>query len=436
MKISVFGMGYVGAVCTACLCKEGHQVIGVDPHRLKVELINSGNSPIIEEGLAEAIGNGVKEGRLSATADAETAILNSDVSMVCVGTPSKANGSLDLQYVEKVSREIGEALAKKDSFHVVVMRSTMLPGSTRNLVLPILQEASGKQLGKDFGVVFNPEFLRESTAIYDFYNPPKTVIGETDTKSGDVVSALYSMLDAAEFRVDLETAEMIKYADNAWHATKVTFANEIGNICRESGIDGHKVMDIFCQDTKLNLSSYYLKPGFAFGGSCLPKDVRAICYQASSLDLKTPLLSSLLPSNQYQVERAFALVEQIQNRKVGFLGLSFKSGTDDLRESPAVELVERLLGKGYDLKIFDKNVSLAKLNGSNKDFIVNKISHIDRLMTTEMEEVIDHCDTLVVSNGDETFRDVITKVNGSKEVVDLVRISQQVSNGSYRGICW
>ena len=436
MDISIFGMGYVGAVCAACFSREGHRVIGVDANPVKAELLAKGESPIIEKDLPESIQAGVKNGLLTATTDPREAILNSSVSMICVGTPSQVNGSLDLQYVRRVCEQIGEALREKSSFHVIVMRSTVLPRTTSELVIPPISEFSGKQVGKDFGVVFNPEFLREGTAIFDFYNPPKTVIGQTDQASGDVLAELYAMLDAPVFRTRLETAEMIKYADNAWHATKVTFANEIGNISRECGIDGHEVMDIFCKDTKLNLSGYYLKPGFAFGGSCLPKDVRAICYKATSLDLKTPLLSSLLPSNQYQVERALSMVQNLESKKIGFLGLSFKAGTDDLRESPAVELAERLLGKGYEIKIYDRNVSLASLNGANKEFILNKISHISRLLTPEVEDVIKHSDTLVIGNNADEFREVIKQVNGSRDVIDLVRISEQTSEGTYQGICW
>ena len=304
MKISIVGVGYVGAVSAGCLATDGHEVIGVDPNRTKVELINQGTTPIIEKDIGEMIAATVKSGHLRATADVRDAVFGSDMSLICVGTPSQLNGNLDLSHVRKVCQEIGAAIAEKDTFHVVVARSTMLPGSMRSLVIPTLEAASGKVAGIDFGVCNNPEFLREGTAVYDYYNPPKTVIGESDEKAGALLVQLYEKMDAPLVRTDVETAEMVKYTDNTWHAVKVAFANEIGNICKAVGIDGHKVMEIFCQDTKLNLSPYYMKPGFAFGGSCLPKDVRALTYKARTLDLDLPLLNSILPSNQKQVEKA------------------------------------------------------------------------------------------------------------------------------------
>lgn len=436
MKLSIFGMGYVGAVCSACWAQQHHNIIGVDVNPEKVRLINEGNSPIIETGLAEAISETVANGYLRVTTDAHEAVLDSDISLICVGTPSQNNGSLDLRFVEKVCNDIGNALREKSDFHVVVLRSTVLPGTANDLVIPTLEQASGKKLGVDFGVAVNPEFLRESTAIRDFYEPPKTVIGETDKRSGDVVAALYENIDAPLIRVDIATAEMVKYSDNSWHACKVVFANEIGNICKELGIDGQKVMEIFCQDQKLNLSPYYMKPGFAFGGSCLPKDVRALSYKARNLDLKTPLLESLLPSNQYQVDRAFAMIQEQRSKRVGLLGLSFKAGTDDLRESPLVELTERLIGKGYDLKIYDKNVSLAKISGANKDFLLNKIPHISDLLDPELDQVIDNSDVLVVGNNAEEFSAVLDNLREDQILIDLVRISPQISQTRYQGICW
>jgi GDP-mannose 6-dehydrogenase len=437
MKISIFGMGYVGAVSGACLASGGHAVIGVDPNATKVEMINSGASPIIEKDLDVLLKEAVAEKLLSATTDPEHAVNNTDVSFICVGTPSQNNGSLDLKFVRYVCEDIGKAIANKDDFHVVVARSTMLPGSMRDVVIPALEEASGKKAGVDFGVCNNPEFLRESTAVYDYHNPPKTVIGETDSRSGDILVELYGQLDAPLIRTSIEAAEMVKYSDNVWHALKVSFANEIGNICKEIGIDSHEVMDIFCQDTKLNLSPYYMKPGFAFGGSCLPKDVRALNYKAKSLDLELPIISSIMATNQNQIDRGFDMITRKGNKKVSILGFSFKAGTDDLRESPIVEVIERLIGKGYDLRLYDKNVSLASLVGANKDYILNAIPHISKLMVDNLAAAVTHGDTIVIGNGSEEFSSVLANLEPGKTIVDLVRITNQPSEeGRYDGICW
>ena len=436
MKISIFGLGYVGAVSAGCLASDGHEVIGVDPNKTKVDLINQGTTPIIEKDIGEMIAATVKSGHLRATADVRDAVFGSDMSLICVGTPSQLNGNLDLSHVRKVCQEIGAAIAEKDSFHVVVARSTMLPGSMRSLVIPTLEAASGKVAGVDFGVCNNPEFLREGTAVHDYYNPPKTVIGESDEKAGALLVQLYEKMDAPLVRTDVETAEMVKYTDNTWHAVKVAFANEIGNICKAVGIDGHKVMDIFCQDTKLNLSPYYMKPGFAFGGSCLPKDVRALTYKARTLDLDLPLLNSILPSNQKQVEKGIKMIADKGARKVGILGFSFKAGTDDLRESPLVDVIEYLLGKGYELKLYDKNVNLAALTGANQDYILNHIPHISKLMVTNMQDVLDFADTIVIGNGAAEFKTVPASLKPHQHIVDLVRISKEQSGEQYDGICW
>lgn len=437
MKISIFGLGYVGAVSAGCLANDGHQVIGVDPYQPKVDLINAGQTPVIEKDIGELIKAGVEGGRLRATRDVREAVLGTDISLICVGTPSQLNGSLDLKYVRKVCEEIGAAIKEKPGYHVVVARSTMLPGSMRNVVIPTLEEFSGGKAGADFGVCNNPEFLRESTAVFDYYNPPKTVIGETDARSGDMLADIYAKLDAPLIRTDVETAEMVKYTDNVWHALKVGFANEIGNICKAVGIDGHAVMDIFCQDTKLNLSPYYMKPGFAFGGSCLPKDVRALNYKAKSLDVDVPILSAIMPSNQYQVQKGIKMITEKGNRRIGVLGFSFKAGTDDLRESPLVDVIEHLLGKGYDIRLYDKNVKMASLVGANKDYILNHIPHISRLMMDDMDSVLEHAETIVIGNGAEEFRTVTERLREGQVVVDLVRIGQQRSQaGSYDGICW
>jgi GDP-mannose 6-dehydrogenase len=430
-------MGYVGAVSAACLSNDGHTVIGVDPNPTKVDMINQGQAPIIEKDLEPLLIDGVTNGRLSATANAAYAVAHTGVSFICVGTPSQANGSLDLTFVKAVCEDIGAALQNKENFHVVVVRSTMLPGSMRDVVIPTLERASSKKAGVDFGICNNPEFLREGTAIFDYNNPPKTVIGEIDTHSGDVLATLYSTLDAPLLRTDIETAEMVKYTDNVWHALKVGFANEIGNLCKTIGIDGHEVMGIFCQDTKLNLSPYYMKPGFAFGGSCLPKDVRALNYIAKSLDLDLPIIGHILDNNQKQIERGIAMITEKGNKKVSMLGFSFKAGTDDLRESPLVEVVEHLIGKGYDLRLYDRNVNLAKLTGANKDYILNAIPHISKLMVDNLEEAISHGETIVIGNGAQEFRDILAMTNDQQVIIDLVRIADHRSIAErYDGICW
>ncbi len=436
MKISVFGLGYVGTVFSGCLAKDGHQVIGVDPNVTKVELINKGLSPIIEKDIPEIIKKVVENGSFKATTDALSAVQQAEISLICVGTPSRLNGALDLKFVRSACEEIGAAIKDID-YHIVVIRSTMLPGTMHELVIPVLEEFSGKKAGVDFGVCNNPEFLREGTAVYDFYHPPKTVIGETDEKSGDILASLYADLPGPMIRTDVATAEMVKYTDNVWHALKIGFANEIGNICKAVGLDGHEVMDIFCQDTKLNLSPYYMKPGFAFGGSCLPKDVRALTYKGRTLDLDLPILNSILPSNIEQIEKGLSMIMEKGNKKVGVLGFSFKAGTDDLRESPMVEVIERLLGKGYELSIYDENVNIARLIGANKDYILNRIPHISKHMVETMDEVLQSSDTIVIGNGSEEFKDTLNKVTEKQVVVDLVRINNKGSSkDQYDGICW
>lgn len=435
MKISIFGLGYVGAVSAGCLAKQGHQVIGVDPAQTKVDLVNAGHTPIIEKDIGELIAQSVRERRLHATTDVARAVIESDISLICVGTPSRVNGGLDLSYVRRVCEQIGTELRNKSEFHVVVVRSTMLPGSMRDVVIPTLEQHAAKKAGVDFGVCINPEFLREGTAVQDFHFPPKTVIGEIDKRSGDILLELYRDIEAPLIRTTIETAEMVKYTDNVWHALKVGFANEIGNICKQLGIDGHKVMDIFCRDTKLNLSPYYLRPGFAFGGSCLPKDVRALMYKARSLDLDLPILNAILPSNERQVERGLRMIMDKDRRRVGVLGFSFKAGTDDLRESPMVEVIERLIGKGYDLRLYDRNVRLAGLVGANRDYILNRIPHISRLMVERMDDVLDFAETVVLGNGDPEFRVVPHRLRGDQFLVDFVRVAEN-GGTNYDGICW
>ena len=436
MKLSVFGIGYVGCVSAACFANEGHEVIGVDVNPTKVEIINQGNSPIIEPGLGELMKKAVDSRRLKATTSAAEAVNNSEVSLVCVGTPSNANGSLDLRYVTRVCAEIGSALRIKRERHVVVMRSTMLPGTLETVVIPALENASGKRAGSDFGVCINPEFLREGSSLRDFYAPPFTILGADDETTAAVVRSLYLNIDAPLYVIGLKTAEMVKYVCNSFHALKVSFANEVGNICKALAIDSHVVMEIFCQDTKLNLSPYYLKPGFAFGGSCLPKDLRAINYRARELDVEVPVLAAILPSNRLQIERAVNLVAGTHKKRIGVLGFSFKAGTDDLRESPMVSLIETLIGKGFQLSIYDPDVSLARLVGANKEYIEREIPHISKLMCPTIDDVIANSEVIIVGNNGEEFRQIETRITSGMVIIDLARVSGKTSDDYYQGICW
>jgi len=438
LRVSIFGMGYVGCVSGACLSSLGHSVIGVDLNQTKVDMINAGRCPIVEKDLDTLIANGVNEGRYRATDNWKSAVTETDLALVCVGTPSRSNGSIDLTYVTRVCEQIGQALPFHKGFFTVVFRSTIIPGSVEKLLIPILERASGLAAGVDFGVCMNPEFLREGTSVYDFHHPPKTVIGELNSKSGEALVSLYSGLPGPFIRTSLRIAEVVKYADNAFHAVKVTFANEIGSFCKGLGVDSHAVMDIFCQDTKLNLSPYYLKPGFAFGGSCLPKDLRAITHEARMLDLELPLLGSILESNRLQVLKVIRKLMEHKGRSLGFLGLSFKGGTDDLRESPIVEVIEALIGKGFDVRIYDRHVSLARLMGANKLYIEREIPHISRVMCSNASDLLAQSDVIVVVNREDEFRELLTPMPANKLVIDLVRIfSQPPSDGqTYEGICW
>jgi GDP-mannose 6-dehydrogenase len=437
LRISIFGLGYVGTVSAGCLADDGHEVLGVDPLPTKVDLINRGQSPIIETDIGEIIAVTAKAGRLRATSDPGQGIRETELSFVCVGTPSQANGNLDLRYIRRICEQIGEALKSKSARHTVVIRSTILPGTMHRMVIPTLEEFSGKKAGVDFGVCNNPEFLREGSAVKDFRQPPKTVIGELDQASGDILAALYRKLDAPLIRTNLETAEMVKYVDNSWHALKIGFANEIGTLGKSLGVDAHEVMQIFCQDRKLNISTAYLSPGFAFGGSCLPKDLRALSYQAKMLDLQLPILTSILPSNEMQIARGIQLITEKGHTRVGILGFSFKAGTDDLRESPLIEVIERLIGKGYDLRIYDKNVNIASLVGANRDFILNHIPHISKLMVGDICAVLNHAQTVVIGNKDPDFTTVPDRLREGQFLVDFVRVIEGGSkNGNYDGICW
>lgn len=435
-RISIFGLGYVGAVSAACLARDGHTVVGVDPNQTKVDLINGGQSPIVEKGLDDLIRDAVAAGRLSAGTDAAAGVAGSNLSFVCVGTPSAANGSLDLRYVEAVCREIGAALRNKSGPHTVVIRSTILPGTMRNVVLPALRESSGKEPGRDFAVLNNPEFLREGTAVNDYYQPPKTVIGELTPGSAGPLEAVYADLPGPKITTSVETAELVKYVDNVWHALKVGFANEVGAVCKQLGIDSHPLMDIFCQDQKLNISPYYLKPGFAFGGSCLPKDVRALNYKARQLDLRLPIIGSILESNEQHLQRALDMITRQGRRRLGILGLSFKPGTDDLRESPMVELVERLIGKGYEVSIYDRNVNLASLMGANREYIFRHIPHIARLLAGSLDEVVSGAEIVVLGHAAEEFRDAVARAGKEQRVIDFARIRDPAGPATYEGIAW
>lgn len=436
MNVSIFGLGYVGAVSCACLAELGHHVIGVDISKKKVDLINSGISPIIENGLDELIKSGRNKQLIAATSSISDAIAKSEVSLICVGTPSQMNGAIDLKYIYKVVEQIATELKSKNSFHTLVIRSTIVPGTIKQCG-NVISRISDKKVNEEFGIVSNPEFLREGSALEDFWNPPYTIIGSNSGKATEAVKQLYIDIDAPVHELLPEESEMIKYANNNFHAMKVTFANEVGNICKELGVDGHKVMDIVSKDTKLNLSPYYLKPGFAFGGSCLPKDVRGLTYHARQLDLRTPLLSSLNDSNDYQITRGLELILKTGKKKVGFMGFSFKANTDDLRESPVVALIETLIGKGFHLSLYDNNVSLSRLMGKNKEYIDNHVPHISTLMVDHPSKVIEASDVIVFGNKAEEFQKLLSTIPEKIEIIDLVRIDPKVTtSGNYEGICW
>jgi GDP-mannose 6-dehydrogenase len=437
MNISIFGLGYVGTMSAVCLARNGHRVIGVDANPLKVELINQGTSPIVEPGVDELLKQVIGKRRLSATSNPAEAVQQSDISLVCVGTPSSPNGSLNLEQVLRVAEQVGQALRLKTGYHGFVIRSTVLPG-TVDKAGALMARESGKQIGKDFGVASNPEFLREGTSLFDFDNPPFTAVGASDETLTAMLKEMYGGIDAPFIAVKIREAEILKYACNAFHAVKVTFANELGAISKKLGIDSHVVMNMFIQDTKLNISPYYLKPGFAFGGSCLPKDVRAITNEARRLDLAIPMLESLMHSNEAQIQRVINWVVASKRKRIGILGLSFKSDTDDLRESPIVQVVETLIGKGFKLSIYDANVNIARLVGANKSYIEHEIPHISSLMKGSMQEVLDHSDVILISNKGAEFRSVLSMLKPHQMVFDLVRITDdwKTSHGTYEGISW
>lgn len=441
MRLSIFGLGYVGSVTGACLARAGHQVVGVDIDRHKLRLLRAGRSPVVEPGLAEMVKEAVGQGRLTVTSDPVAAINATDLSIVCVATPSRDNGSIDLEALGRVCRAIGEGIRRKGLYHVVVVRSTVLPGTTRDVVVPTLERHARGRSGRELGVCVNPEFLREGSSVRDFFEPPLVVIGADGERSRSLLGSLYDGLGlcAPRFETSLEVAEFVKYACNLFHATKITFANEMGNLAKRLGLDSHEAMAIFCADTKLNCSSAYLRPGFAWGGSCLPKDIRAIAYCAKHLDLELPLLNSLLPSNEAQVRLAYEMIRATEKKRVGLLGLSFKPQTDDLRESPAVALAELLIGKGYRVRIHDEEVALSRLVGANRRYIRQVLPHISHLLERDRPRFIRNSEVIVVAKQSAAHESLL---NGGlppgKVVIDLVRIAPRPpQNGCrYEGICW
>lgn len=436
MKISIFGAGYVGAVSAACLAKDGNTLIAVDPDPNKINPLLAGKSPIIEPGLEDYIREGVASGRLTATSDSTHSILETDISLICVGTPSRADGSLNTEYLKRVASEIGAALKLKSTFHSVVVRSTCLPGTTESIVIPAIEEASGLTAGEGFGIAYLPEFLRESTAIKDYYDPGVIVFGTVDKITLQRLQEIHSKINRPQFIVDIKTAEGIKYTNNAWHALKISFSNEIGNILSAAGIDSHTALEILCADDRLNISSAYLKPGFAFGGSCLPKDLRALISMSRQQGTSAPLMEATLAANEVQINRVFSMVAEHGSRKVGFVGLSFKPDTDDLRESPLVELAERLYGRGFQLQIFDPNIRMARLTGANESFVKARLPHLADLLNEDINTVLDGSDIIVVGNRAE-MNGSLNHLTPDKTIIDLVRVNSSLrSQGNYHGICW
>lgn len=435
MRISIFGMGYVGCVGAACCAKLGHHVVGVDVSAHKVELINSGRPTIIEKDIEELVKAAHDEGKLEATTDVAYAVQNSEISFIAVGTPSSREGHLNLDYIYKVAAQIGEALKDKAEFHIVAVRSTVLPG-TNERIGRILEEASGKKRDEAFTVVSNPEFLREGTAVHDYLNPPLTLVGADNEAAMEKMRQLYKDLPGEFIATDIRVAEMMKYVNNTYHALKIVFGNEVGNICKALDIDSHKVMEIFCKDKQLNISPYYFKPGFAYGGSCLPKDSKALRTLARDYYVDVPVINSIEESNEIQKKNAVSLIMDKGKRKVGILGLSFKAGTDDLRCSPIVDVVEVLLGKGFELRIYDKNVKLSEITGTNKDFIMAKIPHLQHFVYDDLDKVVRESDVLVITNKEAEFDSLLQKYPG-KIIVDLVRAWKEVDYaGNYEGISW
>jgi len=436
MNISIFGLGYVGCVSLGCLARNGHNVIGVDVSETKVNQINSGLATIIEKDIDHIIREEHNKCRISATTDYSKAILQTEISIIAGGTPSSSTGHLNLQYIIKVAENFGRMLRAKEQFHIIAIRSTVLPGTSAKFA-EIIEEYSGKKRNVDFAMVSNPEFLRECTAVHDYYHPPLTLLGSEHPEAAKKVASLYKQLPAEVIITEVKVAELMKYVNNTFHALKVSFANEIGNICSALHIDSHKVMEIFCADKELNISPYYLKPGFAFGGSCLPKDLKGLQTLAHDNYVKTPLIESIDKTNELQINRAVEIIQQTKKKKLGFLGLSFKAGTDDLRNSPAVALIETLLGKGYEIAIYDKNVHLSNLTGTNKEYIDTHIPHLSKLMKTQISELMKESDLIVVNNKEKEYIDVLMNVESEHPIIDMVRLPEEIrSKKNYKGINW
>ncbi|CAH2605712.1 GDP-mannose 6-dehydrogenase (plasmid) [Rhodovastum atsumiense] len=438
MQISVFGMGYVGAVTAACLADMGHEVIGVDVNRDKVGMINAGQAPVIEPGLPERIATAVSTGRLRATMDPEEAVCNSQMSLICVGTPTTETDGVALDALQNVVDQIGTALRHKTAVHAIVIRSTIPPGTTEERVVPILEMASGRRIGKELELCFNPEFLREGSALHDFHHPPFTLIGAKDVDSPLLIEEIYHSMPAPIFRTGFGVAEAVKYVSNAFHALKITFANEVGSVLRSQGMDGREVMRLFCEDHQLNISAAYLRPGFAFGGSCLPKDSRALIHLARTQKVRTPLLEQLIVSNDTHIERAFQLITAHGRRRVCLFGLAFKPNTDDLRNSPFVVLAERLIGRGYPVRIFDRCVELSRLMGNNNEFIRHEIPHLETLMAASPEDAMDGMEVIVVGHAGPDEVAAILAGHRGRQIVDLQGVDalQALGPDRYQGICW
>jgi len=437
MRVVVVGLGYVGSVCSACLASRGHEVVGVDTSEYKVGMITSGSSPIVETGLDDMIATARREGRLSATTRIADAMPGAEIVLLCVGTPSADDGSLSLEHVKRAAAEVGGALRSAGRFVTVVMRSTMLPGSVEDEILPVLQQASGLVADRDFGVAYNPEFLREGSAVSDFFGAELTVIGARDPRSAQALETLYSGIGETVV-TPLRAAEMLKYVNNAYHALKVSFANEIGRVCKREGIDSHAVMELFCRDTRLNLGRTYLKPGFAFGGSCLPKDLRALRHRARIRDLQLPVIENILRSNDRHVEEAILLIERLKKRRIGVLGLSFKAETDDLRESPILRVVGTLVGKGYSMLLHDPHLDLERLLGANRRFVEDEVPYLPERLRTSIAEVLDGSEIVVVAHGAKEYREIGPKLRAGQSLVDLVHAvdPRTVATGEYHGLAW
>ena len=437
MNISIFGLGYVGSVSLGCLAQNGHHIVGVDVSEAKVGCINQGQSPIVEKDLDRIIAEQKAKGTISATSDFEAAVRETEVSFICVGTPSTSQGHLNLEGIFGVARNIAAGIAKSPRFHVVAIRSTVLPG-TNAKVTAIIEKASGKTAGRDFAVVSNPEFLREGTAVNDYFHPSYTLIGTRDPRAVGMMTEVYRGIDAPLIQADIPVAEMIKYVNNSFHALKITFANEVGTICKSQGIDSRALMEIFCRDTKLNISPYYLKPGFAYGGSCLPKDLKALATIAHDHYLKCPVLENIEASNEAHKNAVLDRILAFGRQRIGFLGLSFKEGTDDLRSSPIIDILEKLLGKGYEIRIYDKNVEVSRLVGANREFIMQRIPFISRFIQGDAAEVVMKSDLLVVVNKDPEFAEILESLPDDKPVFDLVNIDYRgkAERAQYTGIAW